>query len=64
MVTNCDCRMTQKQAVWACFEILFQHLSERKCGGGGGGGGENERKDIRDKLQTQLQNTEIFHGNK
>jgi len=31
---NCDCRMTQKQAVWACFEILFQHLSERKWGVG------------------------------
>jgi len=26
--------------------------------------GENERKDIRDKLQTQLQNTEMYHGNK
>jgi len=57
---NCDYRMTPKQVDWACFEILFQHLSERKWGGRG----EKESKDIRDKLQTQLQNTEIYHGNK
>jgi len=33
---NCDCRMTQKQAVWACFETIFLHLSARKWGVGMG----------------------------
>jgi len=31
---------------------------------GGRDGEENERKDITDKPQTQLQNTEIYQGNK
>ena len=47
--------MTQKQAVWACFEILFQHLSERKWPGGEG---ERERERMTEKtLKRQIADT-------